>query len=218
MLDIEQLRKMLTMPRRRDRFANLKRQLKASGGSPTAGTVAEKYLKFISGATPYKVLNAQKDGKKQRALVTLLPFNKNTGTVRYGAFITRYAFKNQGVAGVTQTDAGQEKIPVDAAKFTYDAAYNPAIITWRSTTVDDALEAKDSKTSQITGKSYKFLGGRAGTSPFGKKDTTDLEDDRAKLLQAAVRAKATSIGATYQPEEWNAPFNPTDATVRFAST
>ena len=216
MLDIEQLRKMLIMSRKRDRFADLKRQLKASGGSPTAGTDAEKFLKFISGATKYKVTNAQKEGKKQRALVTLLPFNKSTADVRYGAFITRYAFKNQGAAGLDKAEAGQDKIPADAKKFNYDAAYNPAIITWRSTAVDDSIAPAPTKVSQITGKEYNYLGGRAGTSPFGKKDATDLEDDRAKILQKAVRDTPGSLGATYQPEEWNQPFNPTDATVRFA--
>lgn len=206
------------MPRRRDRFANLKRQLKASGGSPTAGTDADKYFKFISGATKYRVLNAQKEGKKQRALVTLLPFNKSTGDVRYGAFITRYAFKNQGAAGLDKAEAGQDKIPADAKNFNYDAAYNPAIITWRSTKVDDPITGVSDKESQITGKKYNYLGGRSGTSPFGKKVAADLEDDRAKILQKAVRDTPGSLGATYQPEEWNQPFNPTDATVRFAAT
>lgn len=210
------IRRCLLMPRKRQRFARLSRDLKASAGSPTPGSLADKYFKFISGATSYKVPGAQKGGARQRALVSLLPFNKNTVDIRYGAFITRYAYKNQGTAGISSADAGQATFGTPGPKMIYSSDYNPAIITWRSTAVENPLSEEIGKTSQITGKKYDYKGGRAGTSPFGRKDATDDEDSRAKDLQKSVRDKGvTALGATYQPEEWNAPFTPVDAEKRF---
>lgn len=207
------------MPRKRQRFSRLKAFLKQSNGAPTAGSEADKYLKFISGQANYKVVNAQGGGARDRALVSLLPFNKTT-TLRYGAFITRYAYSNQDEAGITPADAGQEKYNpgTEAGKSTYDSAYNAAIIIWRSNAVQNSIAPNPTKTSQITGKNYYMKGGRSGVSPFGKKVATDMEDDRAKDLQSTARTKTGNLGATYQPEEWNAPFTPKDAVAAFGGT
>lgn len=206
------------MPRKaRNRFARLARDLRASNGQPTPGSDAFKYFEFVSGARKLKQDNKTPAGGKRRGLVTVLPFNKETGTVRYGAHITQQAFKNQVAMGATDALTGQGKYTGDGKTDTYDPSFNAAIITWRGVVGESNIAPVDAKKSAITDKVYKYAGGRSGTSPFGKTATNPTEDGAAKALQASILAIKTNLGATYQPEEWNNPYNPKDAASLFGA-
>lgn len=189
------------MPRKRDRFRKLKEKLKDSLGSPTAGSDADGYLKFITGQSNFKITNKVAAGGKKRGVVGLKPFNIGITDIIYAAPITKVSHKRMTEAGVTGTDAGHTTFDDGEAKHKRDSAYNPAIIQF---SYASAGAKTAPKTSQITNKEYQRLPTLGGTVPFGKKTDADTEDGRAKALMGAVKSKTGGVGATYQPEEWNA--------------
>lgn len=193
------------MARERDRFRMLKKELRAGGLTPAAGSRAEGFLKFLTGVNEYKVTNKTPVGSKKRGVVTLLPFNLiSSNTTRYAAEITKWSYVKQAGVGLEPTELGYADY--NATKDVISDNYYPALIRWRTSI--DAPANLPTKTSQITKKSYSFVGAKGGTSPFGCKAAGDAEDVRAKALIQQVKAVTTSFGASYVPEEWRSDSAP----------
>lgn len=197
------------MPRRGQRFNRLKQLLKDSKGAPSAGSDAEKYLKFLSGQTTYKLRTARlgeikaSGGRAANYGTGLRPFNipaPTDATTTYFATFTKYS---RSVVPGLKDEAGHQSL---GAKTVNDAAYNPAILRISI----KVGELKD-QVSQILGKKYDRIDTKNATVPFGCKTAYgESEETQKKALLTAAAALPAFYTASYEPEEWN----PEKATVK----
>jgi len=197
------------MPRNKRQFSFLERALKIAGGTPTAGSVLDHYLKFKTG------VNKRNSGKipaDARKLVSysLAPFGgpdalaATTAAKRYRANLSKFSNDwRKGAGAISNAEIGYEK---NDSLNQIDSSYYPAQM---KVFVPDggAAATATTKTSGITKRVYKSKAGKSYTIPFGavvtKTDQNEYREQMKALGDKAKTAGATSV--TFVPEEWTSP-------------
>lgn len=205
------------MPRRRNRFAELEKQLRAAGGVAAAGSRLGNFADFKAGKRKITVSKKLTKEDKERFAYGLFPFNVGAAATptkadRYQATVTRYSLAGAGDKGLSLADLGWDEAD-ETNKI--EADYYPALIIGFTPTAGAAI---DPKVSDITGDKYRKVPGRSFSLPFGRTvaavdaitgaatgtvNGSDEEDVRKHL---ALKLKATALGTkacssvSYQPE------------------
>lgn len=191
----------MALTRKRDRFRRLKEKLRDSKGTPSPGSEAEGYMKFITGQSTYKIENKLLSGAKRRGLVGVLPFNlPEANTILYAAQLTWNANKKRQELTITDANLGYSKWTGDAKTQKNDSGFFPALLQVYKR---DAALDNPTKKSEITNKNYNRIGTRGFNLPFGRTATLD-EAGRVTELKASLNANADIVGVSYTPEEWQA--------------
>ncbi|MEO1006902.1 MAG: hypothetical protein AAFW67_13915, partial [Cyanobacteria bacterium J06638_38] len=159
--------------RKRNRYARLLKELKTTGGSPTAGTELDFFLKYLTGENKLKIINKPDEGDLKRYGLAVHPFAIEaadaTADSRYKVEITAYSFAGIDVAGLSNNDLGISFIE-GGEQLNQD--YYPALIkpSFRA----GGYTGNSDKTSAVTGKKYNYVPTRTFSIPFGR--TTAAED------------------------------------------
>lgn len=200
------------MPRRRQRFADLEKQFKASGGTAEPGSRLAGYINFKKGINTITVEKVLTGAQRKRYGYAILPFGvspADTTPQRYAAGITAYSnavrltplLLSDAKLGYETIDAGTEQ----------SENFYPALL--RVFVKTDG--AKTNPTSGVTQKKYKRTPGSTYSFPFGRTttgvkdadtgatetvlDKVDEEDVR-KSLATGVRAVPLVASVSYEPE------------------
>lgn len=200
------------MPRRRQRFSNLERQFRDSGGTAEAGSRLAGYIKFKKGETRIKVNNNLTAAQRKRFAFAILPFNLEVAAVqadqkRYAAPITQYSHTGRSTAplntALTDAKLGYESVDENTMQA---GNFYPALL--RIFVKDDANGALVSKPSAITEKSYKTHEGKSYSVPFGRTITgiagaaiiTVSEESVRRQLTTELKVLAQVGSVSYDPE------------------
>lgn len=208
------------MPRRRNRFADLERQLRAAGGVAAAGSRLGNFADFKAGKRKIKISVVLSAADKKRYAYGAYPFNVSvpaspTAADLFQVTITKYSTNLMRDGGVKDNDLGLV-LKTDTVSPTVEPQYYPALI--KAFFPTSATAGTVTKTSDITGDSYKRVAGKSASAPFGRqikaKDakTADAtatlvgseEEDVKKYLMDLLKgdaqdtAKASSV--SYEPE------------------
>lgn len=208
------------MPRRRNRFADLERQLRAAGGVAAAGSRLGNFADFKAGKRKITVTKKLTAAERTRLAYAMYPFNVSVGTTPtpadlFRGTITAYSLAEMKGYGLKNTDVGWSLF---TGAQTVEENYYPALIkAFRAT----GLPSSDGETSAITGDKYKRTPGVSCSIPFGRTITakdakdgaagttlqlSDEEDVRkhltTKLKEPAASGtlKALAAGVSYEPE------------------
>ena len=206
------------MPRRRNRFADLERQLRAAGGSAAAGSRLGNFADFKAGKRKIKIDQVPDRALMNRTAFAAYPFNVSvpaspTAADRFMVTVTTYSKDQIKDKGVSKADLGWDEF---VAGNTVEPQYYPSLIKCFTPASTTAVAAP--KVSGITGDSYKKMPGKSASAPFGRtlaaldKKTAEAtgaltaseeEDVRKHLTNkltsgAPVGKKATSV--SYEPE------------------
>ena len=98
------------MPRKRSRYGRLLRELKTTGGSPTAGTELDNFLKYLTGQNTLQILNKPDADDLKRYNVAIHPFavegDDATSAGRMKVGITAYSYTGINASGLSNNDCG----------------------------------------------------------------------------------------------------------------
>lgn len=191
------------MPRYKQRFADLERQLRKNGGVGTPGTELGNYAEYKAGkrkaerrkTTP---LTAE---QRERYGVSLAAFNLDFPAAhsgRYIASITNWSNSIRVTYGLGDAVVGHDKQTLDGVTAIGEDAFYPALLRL---SVPIAGLAATTPKSGITGNEYKYVSSNAYSIPFGRIDAGSSEEERRKLLALAAKGgtpKPRSVG--YDPE------------------
>jgi len=202
------------MARRRQRFADLERQFRESGGVAAPGSRLAGYIAFKKGENKIEVKKKLTATERKRYGFAIIPFGVTPSGAtppRYAAAITAYS--NAARAGLTLTNAklGYENIDPGT---TQAGNFFPALLR----VFVKSGEIDENKKSGVTQKNYRRVGGATYSFPFGRTisgvedaatgvaetvvDTVDAEDVRKSLTKFLTDLPAEKkIGAvSYEPE------------------
>lgn len=200
------------MPRRRQRFADLERLYRESGGVAAPGSKLAGYIEFKQGRSQIKVEQKLTAEQRKRVGYAVLPFSLSVpGTPdpadRYAAPITNYSNGGRRLLNLSDRDCGYENI-VAATK--QEENFYPALIRCfvaSGATVTTPISAVTKhEYNRIPGRSYSIPFGRTISSVTDAKtgaaettvDDVDQEDVRTSLSLAAKGAGAKSV--SFEPE------------------
>ena len=205
------------MPRRRQRFADLEKQFRQSGGQAAPGSALAKYIDWKSGKTKIRVTQKLTVAERKRYGYAILPFGLSVGTNptaadRYAAPITVYSNTGRAALGLTDNKLGYDAL---SGATIQDDNFFPALI--RAFVPNNPSAAPLTPTSAITGKEYSRRPGKSYGIPFGRTissvvdkktgtaetalENVDEEDVRAAVAKQARdggTVKATSV--SFEPE------------------
>ena len=217
------------MARRRSRYGRLLRELKTTGGNPTAGTELDKFLDFLTGKTKIVINNKPNEGALKRYSLGLHPFAVEsadaTANSRYKVQITGYSFAGISASGLSNNDLGLSFIE-GGEEFNND--FHPALI--RPSFLASGYSSNANKVSAVTGKTYNQQATRTFGIPFGRttvaKDAADGsttsnlaasdELDVMRYLKNKIQggdAAASLVSISYEPEFFNEVTQAKDATA-----
>lgn len=201
------------MPRRRQRFSQLERELRASGYAPPAGSRAAAYLDFKKGVNKIDVKNAATSAERARKGVALLPFgmlppDAVTAAHRYVASITALSNTGRLGFGLSNNDLGYEALA--AGNKNPGNFYPPLLKVFNRTSMNTT-----SPTSGILKKEYNRYPGRNYSIPFGRSATVGgggftiktigEEDAKSALIDQIVTAERPLVLVSYEPELFTSP-------------
>lgn len=192
------------MPRRRQRFSDLERQFRESGGTAAPGSRLAGYIAFKRGESQIKIEKKLTAEQRKRFGFGILPFNKPvtatpTPEDRIAAAITAYSNAGRASVGLSDTECGYANI-VEATQQVPN--FYPAILRVFVPSSTTPL----SPISAVTKKEYNRIPGSSYGIPFGRlaaAAATDTEDVRRAALATKAKtgggtAKASSV--SYEPE------------------
>lgn len=205
------------MPRRRQRFSDLERQFRDSGGVAEANSRLAGYIDFKKGVNKIEVKNKVSATDRKRYAFAILPFGLAVPAVplagdRFQAPITAYSNAGRTALSLSNAQCGYDT--KDAATNPGDNFY-PAII--RPVIVNASPTSGDlTPISGVTKKPYKrsFVGKSFGI-PFGRTitgvDGSTLQTVTEEQVKFALATAAKSVVAanvrsiSYLPEEFKSP-------------
>lgn len=193
------------MPRRRQRFSDLERQFRESGGVAAPGSRLAGYIDFKSGKTKIDITVKLTGEQRKRYGFGILPFNIAVGdpvepTDRRAAPITNYSNGGRLSLGLNNLQLGY--VDIDANTRQEDNFYPALLRVFVPTQNAAAL----TPISAITKKEYSRIPGQSFSIPFGRTTAgakTDTEEGRKAALAADARKGAGAIKASsvsYEPE------------------
>lgn len=198
------------MPRRRQRFSDLERQFRESGGVAAPGSRLAGYIAFKKGESKIKVEQKLTAAKRKRFGFAIIPFGLDPDTttpIRYAAGLTAHSNDGRKALLVTDNKVGYENIGVATVQ---SENYYPALLRV-------FVKSSDTKTtpkSAVTQKEYSRTPGNAYSFPFGRTitDTVDADgvakstinsvdaEDVRKALTTFVKTKPNVTSVSYEPE------------------
>jgi len=209
------------MPRRKQRFSQLEKQFRDSGGTAAAGSRLEGYINFKKGVNKIEIKNKLTAADRKRYAFAVLPFGRSSGAAvtpsdRYLAPITAYSNAGRTALGLSKNQCGYEDVTAATVRgnFFYPAVICPSVI-------NTAATGSATPISGITKKDYKRVYTKSYGIPFGRTITgvVSLADGSAPADQSAVceedvkLALTTALNAlnprprsiSYLPEEFKSP-------------
>ena len=160
------------MARKRSRYGRLLRELKTTGGNPTAGTELDNFLKYLTGTTKLEIVNKPNTGDLKRYNVGIHPFavegDDATANGRYKVGITAYSFAGINASGLSNNDLGIFFIEGGEEE---NNDFYPALI--KPSFKAGGYSGNPNKVSAVTGKTYNYEPTRTFSIPFGR--TTQAE-------------------------------------------
>ena len=199
------------MPRRRQRFSDLERQFRESGGVAAPGSRLAGYIAFKKGENQIEISKKLTAAERKRYGFAVIPFGVSpSGTTpkRYAAPITVYSNTQRTALGLTNAKLGYADI--DAGTEQAENFY-PALLR----VFVKSSDVKTSAKSAVTQKKYSRTPGATYSFPFGR-TTSGVEDaqtgtadatlaevdeeDVRKSLSAFVRTKTNVASVSYEPE------------------
>lgn len=205
------------MPRRRQRFSDLEKQFRDSGGIASPGSRLAGYIEFKAGRSSIDVTAVLTAAQRKRVGYALLPFGlavpaTPAATDRYEAPITAYSNAIRTDLGLSNNECGYD---VTTAATERGDSYYPALIRCF---VPSGVNT--TPISGVTGKEYNRKGGKSAGIPFGRTltdvislttgvaptglDQVDQEDVKASLASKAKLSTGTSRASSvsFVPEEF----------------
>ncbi|MBW4480842.1 MAG: hypothetical protein KME54_29415 [Tolypothrix brevis GSE-NOS-MK-07-07A] len=169
------------MPRRRQRFSDLEKQFKESGGVAAPGSRLAGYIAFKKGENKIEVKKKLTAAERKRYGFAILPFGvtpEASTPKRYAASITAYSNASRAGLGVTNNMLGYEDIDASTEQA---GNFYPALIKVfiKSGTIND------NQISGVTQKKYRRIEGATYTYPFGR-TTTDVTDAVTGATESTV--------------------------------
>lgn len=195
------------MPRRRQRFKQLERELKAAGYAPVAGTRAAAYLDFKKGVNKIDMENPPTSAERRRSGVAILPFgikppDNITALNRYVAPITALSNTGRTALALSNNDLGYEALAAGNKK---PGNFYPALLK----VFNKSAAEPTTPTSGILKKEYTRYAGRNYSIPFGRSTTLGGtgygvgvigEEDSRDLLAQQVKDANSRASVSYDPE------------------
>lgn len=195
------------MPRRRERFKQLERELKATGYAPDPGTCAAAYLDFKKGVNKINMENPPSSAERVRKGVALLPFgikppDAPTALNRYVAPITALSNTGRTNLQLSNNDLGYEALAAGNKK--PDNYYPPVLRVFNKTAADPTTPV-----SGILKKEYTRYVGRSYFIPFGRSTTLGGagfgvavigEEDSRDILVQRITGANVRASVSYDPE------------------
>ena len=175
------------MPRKRQRYKNLLRELKASGANPDPNSRSGNFLKFLTGQNKITQTNKIPVEARQLYAVGLIPFalsaTADTPEERYLGTISAYSLKGLADrANLTEAKLGINEV-VGGEQISQ--GYFPALI--RAKFASNSAGVVENKVSGITKEEYRYDYGRTFSFPFGRTtNAVDAEDGSAETSVADV--------------------------------
>ncbi|MBW4568042.1 MAG: hypothetical protein KME31_08465 [Tolypothrix carrinoi HA7290-LM1] len=169
------------MPRRRQRFSDLERQFRESGGVAAPGSRLAGYIDFKKGTNKIEVNKKLTAAERKRYGFAILPFGvtpEATTPKRYAAAITAYSNASRSTLDLDNNKLGYENIDAGTEQA---GNFYPALLRVfvKSGTIDE------SKKSGVTQKNYRRIGGTTYSYPFGR-TTTGVSDAETGTAETAV--------------------------------
>lgn len=196
------------MARRRQRFADLERQLRNNGGQAAPDSLLGRYAAYKRGERKANVKRPVPAAERKRYAYAILPFNlaapeNPTNSDRYAAPITQYSERGRRrLSGITALDFGYADLTSVTQR---NDNFYPALLKVKI--LDNAGAAPENEISGITGRPYKVRVGKSYSIPFGRKVgegnvVAQGEENRRRDLAIDIKAvpniSVPSIG--YEPE------------------
>lgn len=192
------------MPRRRQRFSDLERQFRESGGQAAAGSRLAGYIAFKRGESQIQITQKLTSDERKRFGFAIIPFNKPATNTpppedRVAAPITAYSNAGRATVGLTDAILGYTPIVAETQQVPnfYPALLRVFVAT--SQTVTTPISA-------ITKKPYNRTAGKSYGVPFGRlaaSAATDTEEVRRSALATQAKTGTGGIRArsvSYEPE------------------
>ncbi len=199
------------MPRRRQRFSDLERQFRESGGVAAPGSRLAGYIDFKKGVNKITVEKKLTAAQRKRYGYAILPFGVSpeaTTPDRYAAAITAYSNDQRTTLGLTEAKLGYEDI--DASTIQSENFY-PALLR----VFVKSSDTKANPISGVTKKNYSRTPGASYSFPFGRTtssvkdaktgatetviDAVDAQDVRQSIA-TFVRTRTNVTSVSYEPE------------------
>lgn len=207
------------MPRKRSRYGRLLRELKTTGGNPTAGTELDNFLKYLTGVNKLQIINKPNPDELKRYNVAIHPFaiegDDATANGRYKVGITAYSYAGISASGLSNNDLGIFFIEGGEEE---NNDFYPALI--KPSFKASGYTGNANKVSAVTGNEYNYVPTRTFSIPFGR--TTQAEDakdgtatnnitasdelDVMRHLKTTIQAGTASASLksiSYEPEFFN---------------
>lgn len=192
------------MPRRRQRFSDLERQFRESGGTAAPGSRLAGYIAFKRGESQIKITKKLTAEQRKRFGFAVLPFNKPVSATptpadRLAAPITAYSNTGRIALGLTDTDCGYANVSETTQQ---SPNFYPALLRVFVPSSTVPL----TPLSAVTKKEYNRIPGSSYGIPFGRlsaQAATDTEEVRRAALANAARGAGGSLKASsvsYEPE------------------
>lgn len=193
------------MPRYKQRFSDLEKQLRNNGNVATPGTILGNYADFKAGkrkAERRKVASAtEKAAKRNRLGISLAPFNLDfvAGQAnRYIASITEWSNTIRVTLTLSDPDLGYGRQVVTNVPAKNDEAFYPALI---KPSIPVAGVAPSTPKSGITGLEYNYVPCNAYSIPYGRIDAGSSEQELRLIHADAISTAApTTRSIGYDPE------------------
>lgn len=190
------------MPRRRQRFSDLEKQFRESGGVAAPGSKLAGYIEFKAGRSKIDVNVRLTAAQRKRFGFGVIPFNLPVAAtpVRVAAPITAYSNDGRTDLGLTDADLGYANIDANTAQLEnfYPALLRCFVPTAGATPLTPISAITKKEYRRIPGRSYSIPFGRAGGTP-----ATDTEETRKAALITEAKAGAgtnKATGVSYEPE------------------
>ncbi len=168
------------------RFSRFAWAVKNNGG--TNGGAVQKYLDYKTGTTTLTKTAPSAAGVSTAYAVT--PFGLGDGTTQHLIKVVNRQTARAGVLGLTPAELGLDTTVTDVNKL----SLRPSKITGAK-----ALTPA-TKTSQITGLTYKKRSTDAFSIPFGRKTAADREAERFSELVVIAKNASPGCSISYIPE------------------
>lgn len=209
------------MPRRRNRFSQLEKQFRESGGQAAPGSKLAGYIDFKKGINHVTVSHKLTAAERKRYAFAILPFGRNIHDLavaadRYQAPITAYSNTGRTALALSDAQCGYDNVTATTNRggHFYPAVIRPAILR-----TDIAAGTPN---SGITKKDYKRTYTKSYGIPFGRtisgvRDTVTgaaaasvgaVTEEEVKIaLTEAINGAAgvTVKSISYLPEEFKSP-------------
>ncbi len=163
------------MPRKKQRFSRLLRELKGTGtGNPESGRT-KAFLDYLKGVNKVTQTNKVPDAGRELFEIALYPFaltpSGSTPDQRYKASISVYSLNglSSRATGINEEKLGINRI---AGGERENADYYPALM--RASFSRGGASTQENKISGITKEPYKYVPKRTFSFPFGR--TTSVTD------------------------------------------